>query len=132
MTIRHVGRSPHCPVIQAEPSALAALTGRADSAAAAVPPEGADVPGIYRYRVGSFEVTALYDGIWYRPITDKFIRNAPLAEVENAPGAGPGFMKELLDASHACDSQWISAPDGAVFFRSKVWKHALHFRNVGH
>jgi hypothetical protein len=27
---------------------------------------------------------ALYDGIWYRPITDKFIRNAPFAEVERA------------------------------------------------
>jgi glyoxylase-like metal-dependent hydrolase (beta-lactamase superfamily II) len=41
-------------------------------------------PGIYRYRIGSFELTALYDGIWYRPITEKFIRNAPFAEVESA------------------------------------------------
>ena len=31
-----------------------------------------------------FEITALYDGIWYRPIIDKFIRNAPFAEVEHA------------------------------------------------
>lgn len=68
-------------------SALAALSGRADPAAAAAPPAGAEVPGIYRYRIGSFEVTALYDGIWYRPITDKFIRNAPFAEVENALAA---------------------------------------------
>ena len=68
-------------------SALTALTGCADLAAAAAPPAGAEVPGIYRYRIGSFEVTALYDGIWYRPITDKFIRNAPFAEVESALAA---------------------------------------------
>ncbi len=68
-------------------SALAALSGRADPAAATAPPSGSGVPGIYRYRLGTFEVTALYDGIWYRPITDKFIRNAPFAEVENALAA---------------------------------------------
>ena len=43
-----------------------------------------EAPGIYRYRIGTFEITALYDGIWYRPIIDKFIRNAPFAEVEHA------------------------------------------------
>jgi glyoxylase-like metal-dependent hydrolase (beta-lactamase superfamily II) len=68
-------------------SALTALSGRADPAAATTPPSGTEVPGIYRYRLGTFEVTALYDGIWYRPITDKFIRNAPFAEVENALAA---------------------------------------------
>jgi glyoxylase-like metal-dependent hydrolase (beta-lactamase superfamily II) len=68
-------------------SALAALSGRTDRATAAALPADAAVPGIYRYRIGSFEVTALYDGIWYRPITDKFIRNAPFAEVENALAA---------------------------------------------
>jgi glyoxylase-like metal-dependent hydrolase (beta-lactamase superfamily II) len=54
------------------------------SANAASPAAGEQSPGIYRYRLGSFELTALYDGIWYRPITDKFIRNAPFAEVESA------------------------------------------------
>ncbi len=44
-------------------------------------------PGIYRYRIGSFELTALYDGIWYRPISDTFIRNAPFGEVERALAA---------------------------------------------
>jgi len=68
-------------------SALAALSGRPDPAEATAPPSGTEVPGIYRYRLGTFEVTALYDGIWYRPITDKFIRNAPFAEVENALAA---------------------------------------------
>ena len=57
------------------------------SAKAASPPAGEQTPGIYRYRIGTFELTALYDGIWYRPITEKFIRNAPFAEVENALAA---------------------------------------------
>jgi glyoxylase-like metal-dependent hydrolase (beta-lactamase superfamily II) len=64
-------------------SAAAAIASR--GAAAAAPPfAGKQTAGIYRYRIGSFEVTALYDGIWYRPITDQFIRNAPFAEVEAA------------------------------------------------
>jgi glyoxylase-like metal-dependent hydrolase (beta-lactamase superfamily II) len=53
-------------------------------AEAASPPAGTETPGIYRYRIGSFELTALYDGIWYRPISEKFIRNAPFADVEHA------------------------------------------------
>ena len=64
--------------------ALVALAAHADPAKAATPPAGKPTPGIYRYRIGTFELTALYDGIWYRPITDKFIRNAPFAEVESA------------------------------------------------
>ncbi len=64
--------------------ALVALAGNADPAEAATPPAGKPTPGIYRYRIGTFELTALYDGIWYRPITDTFIRNAPFAEVESA------------------------------------------------
>ena len=64
--------------------ALAALAAHADPAEAATPAAGKQTPGIYRYRIGTFELTALYDGIWYRPITDKFIRNAPFAEVESA------------------------------------------------
>ena len=65
-------------------SAVAALVAGADPAAAAAPPADKQAPGLYRYKIGSFELTALYDGIWYRPITEKFIRNAPFAEVEHA------------------------------------------------
>jgi glyoxylase-like metal-dependent hydrolase (beta-lactamase superfamily II) len=64
--------------------AAAALAGGANPAAAAAPESGKQSPGIYRYKIGSYELTALYDGIWYRPISDKFIRNAPFAEVEHA------------------------------------------------
>jgi glyoxylase-like metal-dependent hydrolase (beta-lactamase superfamily II) len=65
-------------------SALAAVSASADPAAAAAPSADKETPGIYRYRIGTFELTALYDGIWYRPITDAFIHNAPFAEVEHA------------------------------------------------
>ena len=65
-------------------SAAAALAAGAGPAAAAAPPSGQQTSGVYRYKIGTFELTALYDGIWYRPITDKFIRNAPFAEVEHA------------------------------------------------
>jgi glyoxylase-like metal-dependent hydrolase (beta-lactamase superfamily II) len=65
-------------------SALGALSVCTDPAAAAAPPAGKEAAGIYRYKIGTFELTALYDGIWYRPITDTFIRNAPFAEVEHA------------------------------------------------
>jgi glyoxylase-like metal-dependent hydrolase (beta-lactamase superfamily II) len=64
-------------------SALAAMTASVPALAAA-PPADMPSPGIYRYKLGSYELTALYDGIWYRPITDKFIDNAPFAEVERA------------------------------------------------
>src|ERR1700728_5259225 len=63
---------------------IAADLAGADPAAAEAPPANKQTPGIYRYQIGTFELTALYDGIWYRPITDIFIRNAPFAEVESA------------------------------------------------
>src|SRR5580693_5024869 len=65
-------------------AAGAALAAGTNPASAAAPLAGKSTPGIYRYRIGEFELTALYDGIWYRPITKEFIRNAPFAEVEHA------------------------------------------------
>ena len=64
--------------------ACAAIARLGAPAEAATPPAVKQTPGVYRYRIGSLELTALYDGIWYRPITDTFIRNAPFAEVESA------------------------------------------------
>ena len=65
-------------------SGAVALAAGADPESAAAPAAGKPTPGIYRYRIGEFELTALYDGIWYRPINKEFIRNAPFAEVEHA------------------------------------------------
>jgi glyoxylase-like metal-dependent hydrolase (beta-lactamase superfamily II) len=65
-------------------TATTVILAGAEPAAAEAPPAGKQTPGVYRYKIGSFELTALYDGIWYRPITDKFIRNASFTEVEHA------------------------------------------------
>ena len=65
-------------------AAAATLAVPVEAARAEAPVRNAAAPGVYRYRIGSYELTALYDGIWYRPIDDKFIANAPFAEVERA------------------------------------------------
>jgi glyoxylase-like metal-dependent hydrolase (beta-lactamase superfamily II) len=65
-------------------SAAATFGTTAHSAIAAAPPAGKAGPAIYRYRIGAYELTALYDGIWYRPIGKDFIRDVPFAEVEHA------------------------------------------------
>ena len=44
-------------------------------------------PGVYRYKLGDYQVTALDDGTWYLPIDDKFIRNASGAQVDDALAA---------------------------------------------
>jgi glyoxylase-like metal-dependent hydrolase (beta-lactamase superfamily II) len=56
----------------------------ATSANAAVPLSGKQAAEFYRFALGSFELTAVYDGFWNRPINDKFVRNAPYAEVQKA------------------------------------------------
>ena len=48
-------------------SALVAAAAPFALAMGATPPAGKEAPGIYRYRIGTFGLTALYDGIWYRP-----------------------------------------------------------------
>ena len=44
--------------------------------------------GVYRYRLGGIQLTALYDGIWYVPIDGKFVRNASTAESQRRVGRG--------------------------------------------
>jgi glyoxylase-like metal-dependent hydrolase (beta-lactamase superfamily II) len=51
---------------------------------AAAPAAGRQVPGIYRYKIGDFELTAINDGINLRPIQEGFIKNAPLEQVKSA------------------------------------------------
>ena len=68
--------------------AASALTATAAALAspslAAAPLAGTQGPGVYRYRLGAFELTALYDGTWYLPIDGKFIRNAGATQVNRA------------------------------------------------
>src|SRR5580704_6500617 len=61
--------------------AAAALTPLTASVSrAAVPPAGAQAPGFYRYKVGSFECTSINDGARSFPLPDTFVTNAPKAE----------------------------------------------------
>ena len=62
--------------------AAAVLSGGPTRAAA--PPAGLQAAGFYRYRIGSFELTALYDGVWDSPVDAKYIRNADFSDVQQA------------------------------------------------
>src|SRR5262245_15741509 len=60
------------------------------AAAFALPPRAgaplarAQVPGVYRFHLDDCQLPALFDGVWYLPIDDKFVRNASAAEVNQA------------------------------------------------
>src|SRR6185312_546146 len=71
----------------AGPLAAAGCAALVDPARAAAPLAQQQGPGVYRYRLGSYQLTALYDGIWYLPIDGKFIRNAGGAAVNKALAA---------------------------------------------
>jgi glyoxylase-like metal-dependent hydrolase (beta-lactamase superfamily II) len=49
-------------------------------ASAAVPQSGAQAPGFYRYKVGTFECTSINDGARTFPMPDKFVTNVPKDE----------------------------------------------------
>jgi glyoxylase-like metal-dependent hydrolase (beta-lactamase superfamily II) len=60
-------------------TALSPLAARSPARAAA-PLADKQVPGWYRYKVGSIEVTAVTDGAFANPLTDTFIRNVKTEE----------------------------------------------------
>lgn len=79
----------------------AALASRFANAAA--PAAGKQGPGVYRYKIGSYQLTALYDGTWFRKIDDKFVRNANSILIDKAltdsflpPGIVPTSFTLLL------------------------------------
>ena len=87
--------------ILAGTTAAAALS--AVPARAAAPASGKQGPGVYRYKIGSYELTALYDGTWFRKIDEKFVKNASGDEVSKAladsflqPGIVPTSFTSLL------------------------------------
>jgi glyoxylase-like metal-dependent hydrolase (beta-lactamase superfamily II) len=73
--------------------AATALTPLASSSTrAAVPQAGAQAPGFYRYKVGSFECTSINDGARSFPLPDTFVTNVPQAEAVAAAEAA--YMPE--------------------------------------
>jgi glyoxylase-like metal-dependent hydrolase (beta-lactamase superfamily II) len=65
-------------------SATAAALAAPSLAAARAPVAGRQGPGVYRMRLGEFELTALYDGVWYQTIGEPLVRNASRDEVNKA------------------------------------------------
>lgn len=64
-------------------AAGAALT----PARAGAPFAAAQAPSAYRYKLGDYQLTAVYDGIWYLPIDGKLMRNASGEDVNAALAA---------------------------------------------
>src|SRR5271167_277712 len=51
--------------------------------------------GVYKYKVGDIEVTAVYDGIWRKPHDPAFIKNASLEDTKEAL-AKAGLTTEFM------------------------------------
>ena len=68
-------------------SALTVGAASMRSSRAGAPAVKAQGPGVYRYNLGTYQLTALFDGIWYLPIDDKFVRNASGEDVNRALAA---------------------------------------------
>ncbi|WAC26774.1 MBL fold metallo-hydrolase [Ancylobacter sp. SL191] len=68
------------PVLSAALPLLAAST----APAAAQTTTGQQVPGLYRYKIGDIEVTAVNDGVRSFPLPDGFVKNASRDEVNKA------------------------------------------------
>lgn len=70
-------------------AAVAAAFGLYDKKLAFINPAHAEAPlepanGVYKYKVGSIEVTAVYDGIWRKPHDPTFIKNASVEDTKEA------------------------------------------------
>lgn len=81
------------------------LTGAALTAGAALAPARAgapqatvQAPSAYRYKLGSYQLTAVYDGIWYLPIDGKLVRNAS-GDAVNAALAAAFLAPNVLPIS---------------------------------
>jgi glyoxylase-like metal-dependent hydrolase (beta-lactamase superfamily II) len=81
-------------------AAVAAAFGLHGKKLAFVGPAHAEAPlepvnGVYKYKVGSIEVTAVYDGIWRKPHDPTFIKNASVEDTKEAL-AKAGLTTEFM------------------------------------
>src|SRR6202000_8340 len=67
--------------------AAGALTSLGTTARASEPPAGAQAPGFYRYKVGTYECTSINDGARSFPMPDKWVVNVPKEEALTASDA---------------------------------------------
>ncbi len=64
---------------------MAASTALPSLAEAAAPVSTTQAPGFYRYKAGDYQITAINDGFFSRPL-EGFVRNAELSAVQKALG----------------------------------------------
>ena len=80
-------------------AALAAALGVSARVALVAPAHAQNTPApaspFHRYKVGTFECAAVYDGIWEKPHDPAFIRNASIDEVKGAMRAA-GLTEEFV------------------------------------
>ncbi len=69
-------------------AAAAGPIARVTSARAAAPLAGKQSAGFYRYKVGTYEITALYDGEWVRDLNEQYVPGTPITEVQKALAEG--------------------------------------------
>ena len=69
------------------PLLAAGCAALARPARAVAPAAATQGPGVYRYKLGDYQLTALYDGTWFLPIDEHFVRNANGVEVNKALAA---------------------------------------------
>jgi hypothetical protein len=81
----------------------AALAGGPSFAAA--PKANTQGPGVYRYKLGDYQVTALYDGLWSLKIDDEFVRNADSSAVNKALAGGIPAAEHPADFVHRAAGQ---------------------------
>jgi len=107
----------------------------APSASVAAPFASAQGPGVYRFPLGRYQITALYDGTWFLPIDGKFVRNASGRQVNRALAAGflldnlkvAGVAPDAIDTIlishfHPDHIDGIKTKDGAkVFPKAEIW-----------
>src|SRR5882757_9689017 len=114
-------------------AAVAAAFGLHDKKLAFISPAHAEAPlepanGVYKYKVGTIEVTAVYDGIWRKPHDPTFIKNASVEDTKEAlTKAGltteynwwtePGRVEKLPDGRKPAGKRI-----GDVFPTWKNWK----------
>ena len=79
--------------------ALAAALGLASRDALIGPAHAQKTPGpatpFHKYKLGAFECTALYDGIWEKPHDPAFVKNASIDDVKGAMRAA-GLTDEFV------------------------------------
>jgi glyoxylase-like metal-dependent hydrolase (beta-lactamase superfamily II) len=80
----------------AAPAILSGVAVLSSLAVAKAPPAKTQAAGVYRFKLGAYQLTALYDGLWPVKIEDSLIRNASNTEVDASLAAAflpPGVLQ---------------------------------------